>query len=160
MTAVAGKVRAALLATHPRHRWRVAFEVRLPTPESQGPRRVVDVVALGRRYPEVHGFEVKVSRADLQSELAQPDKAEAARRFVNFWWLVAGDPAVIDGITVPDWWGILVVKDGRLVLVRAAPALHNGAKWSGNIPGRFVLAFLDALEARSEEPEEEELNLP
>lgn len=159
MTNVSGKVRAAILESYPRYKWRTAFEIRLPKAGESHPLRIVDAISIGRKYPEVHGFEVKVSRADLLSELADPEKAKAAMQYVNFWWLVVGSEEVIDGITVPPEWGILAVKEGRLVLIRAASALHQGARWSGSMKGRFVLSFLDAYEARGTE-KREELNLP
>lgn len=55
--------------------------------------RTADVLALGlwpSRGNELHGFEVKVSRADWRKELAQPEKAEGWCQIVDRWWIVKG----------------------------------------------------------------------
>lgn len=68
-----------------------------------GPTRVCDFIAadkwpgtVGREdLHALHGFEVKVSRADWLRELKEPDKAETFRRHMHYWWLVVADPAIV-----------------------------------------------------------------
>lgn len=71
----------------------------------------------------IHGFEVKVSRSDWLTELRDPAKADAIRRYCDHWWLVVPDAHIAhDGL--PDGWGMLAVStDGRLRQRRPAPKL-------------------------------------
>ena len=71
----------------------------------------------------VHGFEVKVSRADWLAELRDPSKAEAFRRFCHHWWLVVPDASIVRD-DLPEGWGLLVAgKNGRLRAKVSAPRL-------------------------------------
>ena len=71
----------------------------------------------------LHGHEVKVSRSDWLTELADPTKADAIRRFCDHWWLVVPDPAIVRD-DLPDGWGLLALgKDGKLRVRRPAPLL-------------------------------------
>jgi hypothetical protein len=71
----------------------------------------------------LHGHEVKVSRSDWLHELAQPDKAEAIKRFCDRWWLVVPDARIVRD-DLPDGWGLLALdSSGRLRVKRRAPHL-------------------------------------
>jgi hypothetical protein len=72
---------------------------------------------------EIHGFEVKVSRTDWLTELRDPTKADAVRRYCHRWWLVVPDVAIVrDGL--PEGWGLLAVgSDGKLRVRHQAPQL-------------------------------------
>jgi hypothetical protein len=87
----------------------------------------------------VHGFEVKVSRSDWLTELRDPSKADAFRRYCDHWWLVVSDANIAhDG--VPDGWGLLAVgRDGRLRVRVKAPRLQREP-----MPPTFVAALLRA----------------
>lgn len=75
------------------------------------------------------GHEIKVSRADLLTELADPTKAEAWSQHCREWWLVVSDPTMCDGLTTPETWGIMTPPSGRrkrsMTVVR--PAAINRA---------------------------------
>lgn len=76
----------------------------------------------------IYGHEVKVSRADVIAELADPMKSHAWSKFCNRWWLVVADPALVKGLEIPEHWGIMAPPDGRrskrlMTVVRPAPAL-------------------------------------
>lgn len=92
------------------------------------PLRTADAIAIDL-WPSggnlLHGFEVKVSRSDWLSELRDPTKADAIRRYCDHWWLVVPDAQIAhDGL--PDGWGLLAVgSDGRLRQRRAAPKLDR-----------------------------------
>jgi hypothetical protein len=81
---------------------------------------------------ELHGHEVKVSRPDLQRELDDPTKADAWQRYCDRWWLVVADPRLIDGLTLPNTWGVLAPPSGRrtrsMTVLIDAPALHPREK--------------------------------
>ena len=55
----------------------------------------------------IHGFEVKVSRSDWLTELADPTKADAWARHCHYFWLVASEKTIVRG-DLPDGWGLLV----------------------------------------------------
>lgn len=61
------------------------------------------------------GMEVKVSRADLLAELADPTKADAWGRYCTWWYLVIPDPALIEGLDdrIPEHWGVYGPPSGR-----------------------------------------------
>lgn len=71
----------------------------------------------------LHGFEIKVSRHDLQRELAAPAKAEALQQYCHGWWIVAPEHIVrVDEL--PKTWGLLVPSDKGLRVARDAPDLE------------------------------------
>lgn len=82
------------------------------------------------------GHEVKVSRSDVLTELADPMKAEPWARYCSRWWLVVARPALVDGLAVPDAWGIMSPPSGRrtrtMTVIRQAPLLKpadTGPGW-------------------------------
>lgn len=93
-------------------------------PEIASPcgKRRADLIWLERRphrevAPEtpgaIIGHEIKVTRADLRAELADPTKWEAWRFYVDRWWLVVPDTSLLAGFTLPDEWGVLTRPSGR-----------------------------------------------
>ncbi|MBX9150048.1 hypothetical protein [Rhodococcus qingshengii] len=71
----------------------------------------------------LHGHEVKVSRSDWLTELKTPEKAEEFKRYMDYWWLVVSDPAIVKPGELPEGWG-LMVKSGNAIRVKtAAPKL-------------------------------------
>ncbi len=107
---------------HPPPAWIVVDEIGNATGSSVS--RHADAVAIGL-WPShghaIHGFEVKVSRSDVKRELDDPSKADAVGKFCDFWWLVVSDLKIIDGIVIPDTWGILHPKGKILRVHRKAP---------------------------------------
>lgn len=73
-----------------------------------------------RLYP-VHGFEVKVSRADWLAELRQPDKANTFAVHTDFWWLVVSDKAIVHPGELPRGWGLLTPRGATLAAIVKAP---------------------------------------
>jgi len=107
---------------HPAPGWVTMFEVANAT--GYRTKRHADAVALGiwpSHGHELHGFEVKRSRSDVQKELSDPAKADAIGEYVDHWWLVVGDLKIIDGIVVPATWGILYPRGQVLRVHRKAP---------------------------------------
>jgi hypothetical protein len=60
------------------------------------------------------GHEVKVSRSDVIAEIQDPTKAEAWMQFCDQWWLVVSDPKILEGLEIPETWGIMAPPSGRL----------------------------------------------
>lgn len=63
---------------------------------------------------ELHGVEIKVSRADWLIELKRPEKAETFARYCEHWWVVTTED-VVDGHELPPSWGLLIARGGKLV---------------------------------------------
>lgn len=74
------------------------------------------------------GHEIKVSRSDVLVELTDPTKAEPWSQYCDRWWLVVSDPALVDGLEIPEAWGIMSPPSGRrtrsMTIVRSAPKLR------------------------------------
>lgn len=73
------------------------------------------------------GHEIKVSRSDVLAELADPHKAEAWKQYCVRWWLVVAEPGLVEGLEIPDDWGIKcppTQKNRRqFTVLRPAPKL-------------------------------------
>lgn len=107
-------------------------------PEIEAPdgRRRADLIWMpttvanggSRIRPELWGHEVKVTRQDVQVELADPTKAESWAQYCTRWWLVVLHPSLIEGLPIPEAWGVLAPPSGRrtksMTVVRPAPELH------------------------------------
>ena len=88
--------------------------------------RHADMAALGlwpSHGQKLIGYEMKHSRGDVQKELKDPRKADAVGKFCDEWWLVISDVAIIDGLVLPETWGVLAPKNQVLRVVRKAPTL-------------------------------------
>lgn len=76
------------------------------------------------------GHEIKVSRSDVLAELADPTKADPWMQYCSRWWLTVSDPALVDGLDIPEAWGIMAPPSGRrtrtMTVVRDAPRRKVG----------------------------------
>ncbi len=68
--------------------------------------------------PPVHGFEIKVSRADwLTEHRTAGEKSEAWRSYCNYWWMVVPEQGIVKPEELPEGWGLLAgVKQLRAVV--------------------------------------------
>lgn len=77
------------------------------------------------------GHEIKVSRADLITELRDPTKADTWAKYCHKWWLVISDEKFLEGLDIPDWWGVLVppkrANTRFMHVVQKAPPLKPAA---------------------------------
>ncbi|MCC3299377.1 hypothetical protein [Arthrobacter caoxuetaonis] len=103
--------------------------------------RAADFVAADRHSSTMalHGHEVKVSRADWLNELKDPTKADAVKRYMDFWWLVVPDPGIVKDGELPADWGLMVLKDGKLRAKKTAPRLDPAP-----VPLDFTIALMTA----------------
>lgn len=99
-------------------------------PEIQAPHsnRRADLIAMSLGESNGHclvGHEIKVSRADLVNELKDHTKADPWLRYCQRWWLVVSDPALVEGLDIPERWGIMAPPSGRrtrsMTVLREAP---------------------------------------
>lgn len=137
-----------LIAEQPNYRGRsradaVVLDRQMTTDYTSPPPR--------RRYQAVHGYEVKVSRADWLRELADLSKANTWARFCHHWWLVASHKDIVQAGELPDGWGLLVPRGPHLAAVVKAPyrdakALNHDASLA------LVLAHGRTLTRRLETP--------
>lgn len=91
--------------------------------------RTADAMAMSlfpSRGLHLHGFEIKVSRADWLKELKAPEKAEEMARFCHYWHLVVNDVDIVKPGELPQPWGLLVRKGDKLV-VAAQPTFNEHA---------------------------------
>jgi len=74
---------------------------------------------------ELHGFEVKVSRADWLNEVKNPRKNDSVKSYCDRWWLVIADEAMVKDGELPDDWGMMVWqgRGRKLKIVKPAPKL-------------------------------------
>jgi hypothetical protein len=100
-----------------------AFLEQVPS-EVGGPERRMDALAMlvwRSRGLELHGFEIKISRSDWRRELCLPAKAEEIGRYMDRFWLVIADQAIVHDGELPPGWGLLA-PGGRGLLRTAKPA--------------------------------------
>ncbi len=72
------------------------------------------------------GHEIKVARSDVLAELADPTKADAWARYCTRWWLVVSEAKLVEGLDIPDDWGVMAMPAGRLrafKVLKPAPPL-------------------------------------
>lgn len=101
-------------------------------PEIQSPdgRRRADLIWLPTTIAGGRGLvghEIKVSRSDVIAELADPTKADPWSRLCDRWWLVVAEPELVEGLDIPEAWGIMAPPSGRrtrsMTVLRPAPQL-------------------------------------
>lgn len=137
----ADDIRKALGNYYPLPEWSLMFEVGNGTGSVL--RRHADGVALNM-YPsrgyEVRGFEIKVSRSDLQHEIAQAAKAEAVCQYCDTWFLVV-PKGLTKGIQIPLPWGVIEYNEGKLRISKQAETLSHET-----MPMQFIAGLLRAQE--------------
>lgn len=120
----AAVVRRALRLRFNAPEWAMFEEVANAT--GYGAHRSADAVAMNlwpSRGLEIHGVEIKVSRADWVAERDNPAKADAIARYCNRWWLAVADASIVHPGELPPTWGLLTFRAGRLIAITEAPAL-------------------------------------
>lgn len=88
-------------------------------------QRRIDAVAVGLLHRTgylIHGFEIKVTRADLRQELREPQKAETGAMYCDRWWLALADISLLkDTDDLPPGWGVIAAH-GRGLHIHREPA--------------------------------------
>ena len=135
--ATANDVLKAVFAKHDGPEWVRFAEVANSTGAHS--RRRADAVCMNI-WPSkgfaIHGFEVKVSRADFLHEMKDITKAEAVGQFCDFWWLAAPVGMVrID--EVPASWGLVELQKNGLKVKKQAPKRDN--------PSEITRGFMASL---------------
>ena len=97
--------------------------------------RIIDAIAINT-WPstgfETHGFEIKVSRSDWISELDNPRKCEAFKKYCDRWYLVA--PAgVAEKHEIPPDWGYIQATPKTLRRIKIAPKADKKERFSNGL---------------------------
>jgi hypothetical protein len=104
------------------------FVRELQAPDSMRRADVLWVPLDSQRRGQLWGYEIKVSRSDVITELRDPTKADAWLKYCDRWWLVVADRKHVEGLEVPAHWGILAPPEGRnkrlMTVIRRAPDLQ------------------------------------
>lgn len=137
-----GDIIAVLRAQFPSPEY--AFFEQVANGVGWGARRWADAVAMGiwpSRGLLLHGFEIKVDRADWKRELKNPAKAEAVYAYCDRWW-IAAPKGLIGKEELPPTWGLYEVADGRKgKIIVPAPELT---------PAPMTKAFVAAILRRQD----------
>lgn len=111
-------------------------------------KRTIDALGLGlwpSRGLELHGFEVKVSRADFRREIADPAKMDAFAHVLDRFWIVA-PKGIVPRDELPATWGLLEVgDDGTSIRQKVAAPLLTEERTA--IPREFLVPMLRAAGA-------------
>lgn len=142
----AAVVVAALVAGHPEPDW-----VTIPeAPNGKWSPRRCDLLAMHSwtsHQFEVHGYEVKVTRADWAKELATPAKAESWWQWCDRWSLAIPaemEAKILSAGDVPVGWGLVVIREDGRRSWRRRPDLHEREQW----PWGLVAVMLSTVDRR------------
>lgn len=120
-------------------RWVTAEEVPVKT---GGGNRRLDFVAMEcweSRGHALWGFEVKVSKADLGREIRDPSKHTCFFECLDY-YSIAAPEEIVDVDTVPEAWGIVVVRNNEIRWRRMPQPLH-GDRLLEETPKSFAASF-------------------
>jgi hypothetical protein len=102
-------------------------EIGAPDGRRRADLLVAPISIAGAKANTLIGHEIKVTRSDVMAELADPTKADPWMRYCTRWYLVVADPALVEGLTIPDLWGVMAPPSGRrtrsMTILREAPKL-------------------------------------
>jgi len=102
----AGDMRLAMIKAFGAPEWAIMWEVGNAT--GAGVRGWADAVMMSlwpSRGLELHGVEIKISRADWKREAAKPDKAEKIAAYCDRWWIHCAPGVILDIAELPPAWG-------------------------------------------------------
>lgn len=114
-----------LRARYPRGEY--AYFEELPDATGSNKQRTADAFVMSlwpSRGLWTGGFELKVSRPDFLRELKQPQKAERIFCYCDYWWLVVGDESIVQTGELPETWGLMAPRGGKLKVLKEAPLLE------------------------------------
>jgi len=69
------------------------------------------------------GFEQKASRSDWLSELKKPEKAESIFKYCDYWYLITTEEGIAKLEEIPETWGWVCIKGGKIHTMKDAPKL-------------------------------------
>lgn len=114
--------------------------------------RWADAMAMGlwpSRGLTLHGFEIKVSRADWLRELKDPAKAEDIACYCDFWNVVVSAPGIVLPGELPAAWGLMQLSGRQLRTVTAAPQRTDAATLDRPIVAAILRRASECMVPRS-----------
>lgn len=90
------------------------------------------------------GIELKSSRADWLSEKKKPEKAENIFQYCDYFYLLTSGDNIAHIEEIPETWGWLNIKGGRIMTVKESPKLNPV-----NISRHFLAALLKRASDKS-----------
>ena len=100
-------------------------------------------------------FEIKVSKADLRHELENPEKHNWAFDDIDRYWLACPEE-IVDIDIVPKMWGIIVVRNGELVVKRKPIPLNDDQEHSRTMNRTWAISLMRAVSRSSVEKSKQE----
>lgn len=95
-------------------------------PDSASRRRYLDYMVINlweSRGQSIIGFEQKSHRGDWVKELKSPQKQELHVPYCDYFYLLTTNEKVATLDEIPENWGWMHIKDGKLVTMKKAPKL-------------------------------------
>ncbi len=92
------------------------------------------------RGNSLSGVELKSHRGDWLNELKKPDKAENIFQYCDYFWLLTDGDNIAKLEEIPETWGWMSIKGGRISIMKVAPKLS---------PKPITKSFLAALLKRA-----------
>lgn len=96
-----------------------------------GKAGMIDAVAVCLSAPRdfaVHGFEVKVTRADWLTELNNPRKNAYAIPEMDYWWVVAPTSEIVKPDELPSKWGLYTCSGRGLRVTKRAKRIGKAGE--------------------------------
>ena len=137
-------VLSAIFARHSGPEWCRFAEVSQSTGAASGRR--ADAVCLNV-WPSkgfaIHGFEIKVTRADFLHEMKDITKADAVGKFCDFWWLAA-PKGIVSVDELPASWGLMELHANGLKINKQAPKRENPVEFTRGFTASLLRKSRDA----------------
>lgn len=147
-----GQIKAALAIKYSAPEHAILFEVGNAT--GFATNRHADAIAMSlwpSRGLSLLGFEIKASRSDWMHELKDPSKAETICAYCDYWYLVIGDPKIVQPGELPATWGLIQPKGDKLVCVKEATKNENAKP----VNRGFLAAMFRRIHEQTDRPEKE-----
>jgi hypothetical protein len=101
---------------------------------------------------EIHGFEIKCSRADWLNELKDGGKSDEIFKYCHRWWVVAANSSIVQEGELPPTWGLQIASGRGLKIAAKAPRLTPEP-----LTVQFVAEILRRADQSQKRPEALEL---
>lgn len=135
----ASDIRTAMTNRWASPEWAIMWEVGDAT--GANGKRYADAVMMSlwpSRGLELHGVEIKISRADWKREAADPSKAEAIGQYCDRWWIHTPEGVVDDLSDLPPLWGLREWTGKRWMTIKEAGLRENAP----DAPRSFLASML------------------
>jgi hypothetical protein len=146
----ASDINRAIKGKYSDQQWRVWFEVSEGTGSFSGRRADAVVMNIwpSKAY-QLNVFEVKVSRSDFKTEVADLTKWQAVGKYADFFWL-ACPVGLVKPDEVPEAWGLMELTKGGLRIKKQAPARENPTQLDRSFAASLLRSGEDLTEAEIE----------